>query len=150
MQGAPPHRPTHSPRRPGHRALELHRGQAGFVTGFLVRTFLIFALVGLAVEEAGQIVITQIHASKAAGTAAQAGADEWVVTHNRDQAERAAVAAMANEDSHAKMTAFAVTTDGTVTVTAQEEATTLVVRHVSFLRDLGVQHATEQEIHSLA
>jgi hypothetical protein len=151
MQGAPSGQPIGAPqRRVSLRVLALHRGQAGFVTGFLVRTFLVFALVGLAVEEAGQIVVTQIHASKAAGTAAQAGADEWVVTHNVDLAERAAVDAMAKEDSSAKMTAFSVADDGTVTVTAEEEATTLVVRRVSFLKKLGVQHATEHEIHSLA
>ncbi len=128
----------------------MHRGECGFVTGFLLRTFLVFALLGLAVEEAGQIVVTQIHASNAAGTAAQAGADEWVATHNVNLAEQAAIDAMATEDSSATMTAFSVADDGTVTVTAREVASTLVVKHVSFLKQFGVQHATEHEIHSLA
>jgi hypothetical protein len=128
----------------------VHRGESGFVTGFLLRTFLVFALLGLAVEEVGQIVVTQIHASNAAGAAAQAGADKWVATHNVNLAEQAAIDAMAAEDSGAAMTAFSVADDGSVTVTVKEEAPTLVVKHVSFLKQFGIQHATEHEIHSLA
>jgi hypothetical protein len=148
---ADPSRPSASRPRPDRSFLHrLHREQAGYVMSFLFRIFLAFAVVGLAVEEAGQIALAQIHASNAAGNAAQAGADEWVRTHNRDLAYRAALAAMAQDDVNATITAFDVGNDGSVTVTAEEQATTLIVEHISFLKHFGIQHSTETEIHSLA
>lgn len=150
MQPTRAHTPSRQLQRSRRVLLAVHRGERGFVTGFLVRTFLVFAILGLAVEETGQIVVTQIHASNAAGAAAQAGADEWVVSHNVNLAEQAAIESMVKEDPAATMTAFSVADDGTVTVTAKEEASTMVVKHISFLKRFGVQHATEHEIHSLA
>jgi Flp pilus assembly protein TadG len=128
----------------------LLREQAGFVVGFLLRTFLAFALLGLVVEEAGQIVVAQIHASDAAGTAAQAAADDWAAHHDAQDAERAALAALADKDPQATMTAFSIDRSGAATVTVEEQANTLIVRHLSPLRGLGIQHATEVEVHSLA
>ena len=127
-----------------------HRDERGVVTAHLVRLIVVFALLIVCVEETGQIVLAQIRASNAAGTAAQAGADDYYVTKNSNHAEIAAQAALAAADPHASMESFSIERDGTVTVTVSEPANTLFVQRISFLKHLTLQHATESEIHTLA
>jgi len=128
----------------------MHRDQRGMVTAYVVRLVVIFALLVLAVEETGQVVLAQIHASNAAGTAAQAGADDYYAKKNANHAEAMAVAALQADDPHATMTSFSVDQDGTVTVSVAETATTLFIQHLPVLKNFTIQHATEHEIHTLA
>ncbi len=128
----------------------LHRDQRGLVTAFVVRIVVVFAILLVAVEETGQVVLAQIHASNAAGTAAQAGADSWAVSKSWTKAQTAALQALQADDPKATMQSFSIAKDGSVTVTAAERATTLIVQRLPYVKQFQVQHATETEIHSLA
>lgn len=136
-------------RNAAHRGA-LHLDEHGLVTGFVVKALVVFALLGLAAKETGQIVLTEVRAGSAAGAAAQAGADNFARTKSVKAARRAALQAAAAKDASAHVTAISVATDGAVTVTVTETAPTIVVRRVSILRRFGVVHATKEESHSLA
>lgn len=125
----------------------LVRDQRGFVTSFFVRTIIAFAIVALAVNEVGQILITEVHAHNAAGAAAQAAASQYKGTHNLAQAHQAALTAMAGEDSKAKLVKLTInTTQYTATAVVTETANTLVVSRLSFLQKYGQVRASEQEV----
>jgi len=124
--------------------------RGGVLTGFIVRTVIIFALLVLAVEEVGQVIWTQVRVSNVAGVAAQAGADSFAGTKSAGTARTAAVDAARTENPNAVVTSFAVNPDGSVTVTAELTAPTLIIQHISFLKKYRTQHSTEQAIHSLA
>ena len=128
----------------------VHRDQRGALATYAFRIILAFVLLILVVEEVGQVVNAQIHAANAAGTAAQAGADSWAAYKDQGRAEAAAATAMQAEDPDAFMVAFTIAKDGTCTVTAYEQADTLFMQHLPYVKKFQVQHATESEIHSLA
>jgi Flp pilus assembly protein TadG len=132
------------------RVSAVHRDQRGLMTSFVVRTVIIFALLVVGIEETGQVVLAQVRASGAAGTAAQAGADEFHASRSQHRAEAAAIAAMLAKDPQARMVSFSVATDGAVTVTASEESSTLFVQHLPYVKSFWVQRATQTEIHSIA
>jgi hypothetical protein len=134
----------------GERLRTVHRDQRGFVTGFVVRTLLIFAILIVGVEEIGQIVLAQTRASSAAGTSAQAAADDYYRTKNADHAETIALAVMAAQDPQATMTAFTVGPRGAITVTASEPAATFLVQHLPFVKKYRVQRSTITQFHTLA
>jgi Flp pilus assembly protein TadG len=143
-------RTEHEPRGARQRIGTLHRDQRGAVTTYVLRLILVFAVLIFVVEEVGQVVSAQIHASNAAGSAAQAGADNWAAFKNSNKAEAAAVEALQENDPHAVMLYFGIGKDGTVTVTVSETAHTLLTQHLPYVKKYVVQHATESEIHSLA
>jgi Flp pilus assembly protein TadG len=128
--------------------VRLHRDERGLVIGFFIKILVSMMLVGLAIEEGGQLVVAQIKAEGAARAAAQAAADSYTGYHNPAKAKAAALAAAFDKDSAAKLTNLTISADGSATVTIREEANTLVVKHVSFLKGWGEQEATLTESHS--
>jgi Flp pilus assembly protein TadG len=126
------------------------RDQRGFVRGFVLRTLFIFVILIVGVEEVGQIVLAQTRASNAAGTAAQAAADDYHLSKDARHAETIALAVMASQDPKATMTAFSLGKDGAITVTASEPAATYFVQHLPFVKKYWVQSATVTQIHTLA
>jgi Flp pilus assembly protein TadG len=125
--------------------VRLHRDERGLLVSFVVRFALVIALMVLAVEEGGQILLAQIHAGTAARTAAQAAANTFHTTHSEGRAEDSAVKAARDFDPKAQVLTVVVHPDETVTVTVMETAKTLVVHRVGFLKDFGQQQATQQE-----
>ena len=61
-----------------------------------------------------------------------------------------AQAALTAKDPKAKMLAFSVAKDGTVTVTVSELARTILIQHLPYLKTFRLQESTETEFHSLA
>jgi hypothetical protein len=116
--------------------------EEGLIVGYLIATLLAFAILGLAANEAGQIVVAKVHASNAATAAAEAGAESFRSTHSRSQARLQAQQAATAIDGGAQITAFSLKPDGTVTVTVVTTARTLIARHVAFLRHFGVQRSS--------
>jgi hypothetical protein len=116
----------------------------------VLRIALAFALVIIAVEETGQVVWAQVQASNAAGTAAQAAADDFHTYHDADHAQAAARDAMHQEFPTAAITVFTITTEGEATVTATLPASTFLLQHLPYLSRFRKQHATVTDIHSLA
>ena len=141
---------TNGDGRAGGGVRGAHRDQRGLVAGFVVRTLFVFVILIVCVEEAGQIVLAQTHASNAAGTSAQAAADDFYHSKNANHAEAIAVAVMAAQDPKATMTSFSVGADGSVTVSASEPAATFLVQHLPFVKKYWVQEATVTQIHTLA
>ena len=73
--------------------VRLHRDERGLLVSFVIRFALVIALMVLAVEEGGQILLAQVHAGTAARSAAQAAANMFHSTHSQVRAEDAAMKA---------------------------------------------------------
>ena len=123
--------------------------QRGVVAGFFVRTILAFTILGIALYESGQIMLTAIHAHGVAGTAAQAAANAYYNTKSQPEAAQAARRAARADDPSAHVVSVKISSDGMAAVVeVTETAHTLVVGRISFTKKLAVVHATEQEAHS--
>jgi hypothetical protein len=122
----------------------LHRDARGFVAGLIVKSVVVFALLGLVLYEGGQVVVAQIKAHTAARAGAQVGANSFHSTGNHAVARAAAEAATAEKWSGARLTSFDIDQEGAVTVTARVEANTVVLSRLSFTRPWGVQYGTEE------
>jgi Flp pilus assembly protein TadG len=132
-------------RRPFVRLL---RDERGLIRSLLIQAVLIFAVLGLTLYEGGQMLVAQVKAQNVASAAAQAGADTYSRTKGARRAEHAQVAAIeaaTGEDPDIQVLAIDVGADGSVTVTTEKVALTLIIDRVSFLRSLGVRRATVQE-----
>jgi hypothetical protein len=120
-----------------------HRDERGMITSMIVRLVVIFALGALIVSESGHIISAQIKAEDAARVAAQTAADDYATSHSTQHAAAAAVLAAQENDANAKVVAVGIARDGTATVTVVEEAHTMIVKRLSFLKGFGEQKATE-------
>jgi hypothetical protein len=123
----------------------IHRDERGVITGFIVRTIVMLAVLALVIEEGGQVIAAQIRAQSVSRAAAQAGADAWHSTHDFRRAKLAAVTAAQVVDEEAALTSFTIGQDGSATATAEAVAHTVVVKRVSFLRRFGIQKASDTE-----
>jgi hypothetical protein len=126
----------------------IHGDERGIITGFIVRTIVVLALLALVIEEGGQVIAAQIKAQSVSRAAAQAGADAWHRTHDFRRAKLAAVTAAEAVDNEAALTSFTIGEDGSATATAEVVAHTVAVKRVSFLRRFGVQKASDTETFS--
>jgi len=129
--------------------VRLHRDERGLLVSFVIRFALVIALMVLAVEEGGQILLAQVHAGTAARSAAQAAANMFHSTHSQVRAEDAAMKAAAEVAPAAEILNIVIHPDASVSVTAVETAKTIVVHRVGFLKDFGQQQATEQESYGI-
>ena len=121
--------------------------ERGVIVSFVVKTLVIFAILGVVAFDAGQVVVDQIKAGDVAQTAAQAAADTYYSTKNEDRAKQAGIAAAAEQDSTAVVTSIQIMADGSAVATVERPATTLLVQRVSFLKHIGMQTATDQAAH---
>jgi hypothetical protein len=116
------------------------------IRSLLVKAVALFAFLAVGGYDVTQVVLAQVRAESVSRAAALAGADTYYRTHRTDLAERDAVAAAAQVDPSAAVTAFSVDRQGVVTVTAVKDANTLVVRRIGFLERYNRQRATDQEV----
>ena len=129
----------------------LTRDERGFVTSFFIRTVIAFAILAVAINEVGQILITNVHAHSTAGVAAQAAADSYRYQRNLAIAHDAAVQAALVQDPTAKVLKVTIdTTSGAAVAVVTETANTLVVSRISFLQKYDVVRASEEETPSSA
>jgi Flp pilus assembly protein TadG len=124
------------------------RDERGVIVNFVIKTLVVFALLGLVAYDLGQVLVAQVKAQDAATAAAQAGADTWYSTKDANKARIAAQDAAASEDATSHIISFQINPNGSVTVTVQRTAKTLIVERVPPLRHFGVQDATDQESHT--
>jgi Flp pilus assembly protein TadG len=123
--------------------------ERGVVMGFLVRTVIVFAVVGVALFETGTIMLTSIHAHGAAGAAAQAASNAYFQTHNFAIAKSAAKRAAKRNDPNATVVSVRLSKDGqSAYATVVETAHTLVIQRIGFTQKWGIVHASEQETHA--
>jgi len=121
--------------------------ERGFATSFFVRTIIVFAIVALAINDIGQILMTEVHAHNAAGAAAQAAATVYKDTHSPSAAHAAAVRAAAGQDASAKVVKITINPlQATAVAVVTDTANTLVVSRVSFLKHFGEVRASDEEV----
>lgn len=117
------------------------RDERGLVGRAAITLLLLIVVGGLAAVDGTAILLANLQASDVADAAASAGAANYANTHNVDAARTAAVDAATAQDDGAKVVSFSVR-QGTVSVTVRKVASTLIVRHVKFLRHFGIVRAT--------
>jgi len=140
VSGSPAdHNPVSTER---HLVASLHRDQRGIVAAFMLRLILVLTLIGIVFVEGGAIVFSKLQAQDVAESAAVAGATSWWHTRSPDTARKQAVILMEDKSPRAKMTAFTLNPDGSVSVTVRLQANTILIQHVSFLEDYTVSRAT--------
>ena len=123
----------------------LRAEESGYVRGLILQAALAMTILGLTINDGGQIVAAQVRAESVARAAATAGADTWYRIHKADRAKTDATVAAAKVDPTATVTDVDIGTDGTVTVRVEKEANTLVVDRVGFLKQFATQVATDSE-----
>jgi hypothetical protein len=114
----------------------------------VIQAALIFALIGLALYEGGQLLVAQVKAQDVAAAAAQAGVETYGRSRSLRRLEdtrNAALLAAGQKDPDTTVLEVAVGQDGSVTVTTEKIALTLVIDRFSFLRPFGVRQATVRE-----
>jgi uncharacterized membrane protein len=140
VSGSPAdHNPVSTER---HLVASLHRDHRGIVAAFMLRLILVLTLIGIVFVEGGAIVFSKLQAQDVAESAAVAGATSWWHTRSPDTARKQAVILMEDKSPRAKMTAFTLNPDGSVSVTVRLQANTILIQHVSFLEDYTVSRAT--------
>lgn len=99
------------------------------IVGWLTKVAIVITLVGVAGFDAISVATTRVSATDDANQAAREGAQTWVDTHGNIQKSYDAAREYA-EQHHATLEPkdFVVASDGTVTVTIEKTATTLVIR----------------------
>jgi Flp pilus assembly protein TadG len=132
-------------RRRGPVLRTVHLDQRGMITAMIVRIAVIFAVGALVVSESGQVIAAQIKAEDAARVAAVAAADDYARSKSTQHAAGASVRAVQAYNPSTKVISVSIARDGTATVTVVEEAHTLIVKRLSFLKRLGEQQATETQ-----
>jgi hypothetical protein len=127
------------------RLRAVHREERGGIATLVLQVAVCVAVAVLAVHDGGQILRAQVKAQSAARAAASEAANEYRHTRNQARAVDAAAAAPATAESDAKVTQVQFAQDGSATVTVSEPATTIVARHLSFLKGFTTQRASDKE-----
>jgi hypothetical protein len=140
---APGHREPAGPG--GGSPSRLLREEHGLIKGFLVRTLLWFAVIALIGHDVGQIIWAQVQTSDAAHKAAQTAADTLFRTKAQIRAEQDALETVASVNQSIELKDFTVESDGSVSTTTTEEATTFIFGRVGFLKGFTLRHATAHE-----
>lgn len=120
-----------------------HRDQRGFITVFMVRMALILGILGITVVEGGAITFARVQAQDIAETAAAVAAGVYRDSRSERTTEEATRIAVQDKDPSASLRSVRINTDdGTVRVRVRKRASTFLVQHLSFLKDLRVATAT--------
>lgn len=125
-----------------HPVARLHRDQRGIVATYMTKLLLVMALIGIVFVEGGAVIFSKLQAQDVAESAAVAGAGSWWHTRSADSARKQALLQVHDKSPRAKMTAFTLNSDGSVSVTIRLEANTFLLQHFSFLETYTVSRAT--------
>lgn len=125
-----------------HPVARLHRDQRGIVAAYMVKLILVIALIGIVFVEGGAVVFSKLQAQDLAESAAVAGASSWWHTKNAATARKQAILLLSDKSPRAKMTAFSLNPEGTVSVSVRLQANTILLQHISFLEPYTISRAT--------
>jgi hypothetical protein len=123
----------------------LHRDERGGIGALVIQVALCVVVAGLAVHDGGQILRAQVKAQSAARAAASEAANEYRHTRNQSRAVAAAAEAAETAESDARVTRVEFEADGSASVTVSESASTIVAKHLSFLKGFTTQRASDKE-----
>lgn len=105
----------------------LHGDRGDIVLGWFTKIAIILALVGLVGFEATSIGVTHVSTQDLAKAAAREGSRTWQATRDVQRAYNAAEAVALEDQGTIKPEEFIVAQDGTVTVTVEREASSLLL-----------------------
>jgi hypothetical protein len=125
-----------------HPLARLHRDERGIVAAYMVKLIIVLALIGIVFVEGGALVFSRLQAQDVAESAAVAGASSWWHTKNAATARKQALILTSDKSPRARMTAFALNPDGSVSVSIRLQANTFLLQHVGFLERYTVSRAT--------
>jgi hypothetical protein len=117
------------------------RGLLGKLAALVLALTVVAALV---VVDAAAIVLAQLRITDLTQDAASSAAARFAETNERRQAVRAALRTIADRDEDARMRSLRVWDDGTVSVSVEDRAGTLLVGRFGLLAGLGSVSATER------
>jgi uncharacterized membrane protein len=118
-------------------------GEAGLVGRSTVFLLVLVAVFGVCAVEGGSILFTRLSLQDTADAVANHAAGSYYNTNSFQAAERAAQESLLEHDPAARIVGFQVNpSTHYVTVILRKPATTLFVKHVSFLKKLGVIRVT--------
>lgn len=113
----------------------------GIVTSWLLRLLIILALFGIAVFEAGSILIARVQVDGIAIDAAAEAGSEYARFHSEPSAEQAAKDVARRSD--ARVVDFRISADGReVVVTVEKRAKTIFVHKIEALRRWTLARST--------
>lgn len=112
------------------------------MVAYMVKLLLVLALIGMVLVEGGAVVFSKLQAQDVAESAAVAGASSWWHTKDVTTARKQALLLTSDKSPRAKMTAFTLNSDGSVSVSIRLRANTLLLQHIGFLEPYTVTRAT--------
>ncbi len=111
--------------------LGLQGDRGDVVVGWFTKIAIILALVGLVGFEATSIGVTHVSTQDLAKAAAREGSREWQQSHDVQRAYDAAEIRALEDKGTIKPAEFIVAQDGSVTVTVEREASSMVLYRIS-------------------
>lgn len=114
----------------------LHGERGDVIVGWFTKIVIILALVGVIGFEATSIGVAHVQTQDTAKAAARAGSREWKDSRDVQRAYQAADAVAAADSGRIAPEEFVIHDDGSVTVTVEKEASSLVLVRFSFSRKL--------------
>lgn len=116
------------------------------VLGWLTRLTVVLGLLGVLAFDVISLVVTEFGVTDDAAAAARAAAGAYARTSDVDRAYEAALDAARAADANDTIAAgsFLVDQKGTVTLTVEREAVTIVARYIPGIRDQLVMRADGQ------
>ena len=114
----------------------LHGERGDIVVGWFTKIVIILALVGVVGFEATSIGVAHVQMQDTAKAAARAGSREWKDSRDVQRAYQAAEAVAAADSGRIAPEEFVVHDDGSVTVTVEKDASSLLLFRFSLGRKL--------------
>jgi hypothetical protein len=112
------------------------------VAAYMAKLILVLTLIGIVFVEGGAVIFSKLQVQDVAESAAVAGAGSWWHTRSAETARKQALLQVHDKAPRAKMTAFTLNPDGSVSVTVRLVANTFLLQHISFLEPYTVSRAT--------
>jgi uncharacterized membrane protein len=123
-------------------------GERGGILGkSLILIIIVFALFAVTVIDGGSIFFTSLHLQDVADQAALAAANDFAANHNIQSAEAAAAASVKGQEPGAWVEKGSVKVDsnGAVTLTVDEKASSIVLRHIGPLEKYTIVHVSSTQ-----
>lgn len=114
----------------------LHGERGAIIVGWFTKIVIVLAVIGVIGFEATSIGVTHVQAQDTAKEAARAGSREWRESRDVQRAYEAADAVAAADSGRIEPEEFVIHDDGSVTVTVETEASSLLLHRLSFTRGL--------------
>lgn len=122
----------------------LRADRGGIVIGWFTKVVVLLAVAAVVLFDGLSIGLAHLNESDDAAAAASSASENWFSTHDPSQALAAAAQYAAKHGDTVVASSFAVTPDGTVTLTLQRNVKTMLVRYLGPLKKLAVVKAQGQ------